>query len=70
MARSCIGLVRAARARALMAARDFVTPDDVKRVALPALRHRIALAPDAQLEGQSNDGVLTTIVDSIEAPRT
>jgi MoxR-like ATPase len=68
--RGSIGLVRAARARALMAARDFVTPDDVKRVALPALRHRIALAPDAQLEGQSNDGVLTAIVDSIEAPRT
>ena len=68
--RGSIGLVRAARARALMAARDFVTPDDVKRVALPALRHRIALAPDAQLEGQSADGVLTAIVDSIEAPRT
>ncbi|MBL8513599.1 MAG: MoxR family ATPase [Betaproteobacteria bacterium] len=68
--RGSIGLVRAARARALMAARDFVTPDDVKRVALPALRHRVSLAPDAQLEGQSTDGVLTAIVDSIEAPRT
>jgi MoxR-like ATPase len=68
--RGTIGLIRAARAHALIEARDFVTPDDLKAVALPVLRHRIVLAPDVQLEGQTNDGVLAAIVDSIEAPRT
>ena len=67
--RGSIALVRAARARALSAGRDFVTPDDIKSIALPALRHRIALAPDMQLEGQTNDRVLKAIIDSIEAPR-
>jgi MoxR-like ATPase len=67
--RGSIALVRAARARALAAGRDFVTPDDIKSIALPALRHRIALAPDMQLEGQTADRVLQSIIDSIEAPR-
>jgi MoxR-like ATPase len=68
--RGSIALIRAARARALGEARDFVTPDDIKAVALPALRHRIALAPDVQLEGQTVDRILTAIVDSIEVPRS
>ena len=67
--RGSISLVRAARARALASGRDFVTPDDIKSIALPALRHRVALAPDMQLEGQTTDRVLQAIVDSIEAPR-
>ena len=50
--RGAIALVRGARAAALLEGRRFVTPDDVKRIALPALRHRIALAPDALLEGR------------------
>ena len=68
--RGSIALIRAARARALAEARDFVTPDDIKAVVLPALRHRIALAPDVQLEGQTGDRILTAIVDSIEVPRS
>jgi len=68
--RGSIALIRAARARALAAARDFVTPDDIKAIALPALRHRIALASDAQLEGQSADRLLAAIIESVEAPRT
>ncbi|MDX2217545.1 MAG: MoxR family ATPase [Burkholderiales bacterium] len=68
--RGTIGMIRAARANALLNGRDFVTPDDIKSVALPVLRHRIALAPDVQLEGQTQDGMLGLIVDSIEAPRT
>lgn len=68
--RGAIALVRAARVAALMAGRDFTTPDDVKRVALPALRHRIALAPDALLEGRSTRDLLTAVVDSTDAPRT
>jgi MoxR-like ATPase len=49
--------------------RDFVTPDDIKKIALPALRHRIALAPDALLEGRKPDDLLTAVVASIAAPR-
>jgi MoxR-like ATPase len=67
--RGAIALVRAARATALMQARDFITPDDVKQHALPALRHRVLLAPDAQLEGRSVDELLHGAVESVEAPR-
>jgi MoxR-like ATPase len=67
--RGSISLVRAARAKALSQGRDFVTPDDIKSIALPALRHRVALASDMQLEGQTTDRVLQSIIDSIEAPR-
>ncbi|MEO5669972.1 MAG: MoxR family ATPase, partial [Ramlibacter sp.] len=67
--RGAIALVRAARATALLQARDFITPDDVKRHALPALRHRVLLAPDAQLEGHSVDELLRNALDSVEAPR-
>jgi MoxR-like ATPase len=67
--RGAIALVRAARATALLAARDFVTPDDIKQHALPALRHRVMLAPDAQLEGREVDELLATALDSVEAPR-
>ena len=67
--RGAIALVRAARALALIEARDFVTPDEIKRMALPALRHRVALAPDTQLEGREVDEVLTDVVASVAAPR-
>ncbi len=67
--RGAIALVRAARATALMQERDFVTPDDVKRHALPALRHRVMLAPDAQLEGREVTELLSAALDGVEAPR-
>ena len=67
--RGAIALVRAARAAALLDVRDFVTPDDIKRYALPVLRHRVLLAPDAQLEGRKIDELLSTMLDSVEAPR-
>lgn len=67
--RGAIALVRAARALALIEGRDFVTPDEIKRMALPALRHRVALAPDTQLEGREVDEVLTDVVASVAAPR-
>ena len=68
--RGAIALVRAARVVALMQGRDFVTPDDIKRIALPALKHRIALAPDALLEGRSPRDLLAAVVESVAAPRT
>ena len=67
--RGSIALVRCARAQAVLAGRDFVTPDDVREVALPALRHRIALAPELQLEGQSTDIVLQALLARVDAPR-
>jgi MoxR-like ATPase len=67
--RGAIALVRIARSLALLESRDFVTPDDIKRYALPTLRHRVSLAPDAQLEGREVDALLASALDSIEAPR-
>ncbi len=67
--RGAISLVRGARALALMEARNYVTPDDIKKVALPCLRHRIALAPDALLEGRKPNELLTGIIESTAAPR-
>ena len=67
--RGAIAMVRAARAAALLAGRDFVTPDDVKRCALPALRHRVLLAPDAQLEGRRVDELIADLLATVEAPR-
>ena len=52
-----------------MAGRDFVTPDDVKKVATPALRHRIALAPELEIEGHATDSVLEHVLGEVEAPR-
>jgi len=67
--RGAIAMVRAARAAALLGGRDFVTPDDVKRCALPALRHRVLLAPDAQLEGRRVDELIVELLATVEAPR-
>jgi MoxR-like ATPase len=67
--RGAIALVRGARVVALMDGRSFVTPDDIKRIALPALRHRVALAPDAILEGRRPNELLADMIDSVAAPR-
>ena len=67
--RGALALVRGARAVALLDGRNYVTPDDIKRVALPALRHRIALAPDALLEGRTANDVLTDVIAAVSAPR-
>lgn len=67
--RGTMALVRAARAGALMHGRDFITPDDVARQALPALRHRVMISPDAQLEGLVVDDLLRSALASVQAPR-
>ena len=67
--RGGIALVRVARGIALLDGRDFVTPDDIKHIAVPALRHRIAVAPELEIEGLHADDVLRGILDSVEAPR-
>ena len=67
--RGAISLVRVGKAFAAMAGRDFVTPDDIKAAALPVLRHRVAIAPELAISGQSVDQTLEGIIRSTEAPR-
>ena len=67
--RGGIALVRAARAAALLAGRDFVTPDDVKDMALPALRHRVTPSPELEIEGQGADTILQALLEKTNAPR-
>jgi len=68
--RGGIALVRAARAMALLAGRDFATPDDVKRIAPAALRHRMLTAPELEIEGHTSDTILKSLLAQVEAPRT
>ena len=67
--RSANMIATAARALAAMQGRDYVIPDDVKTIALPALRHRVVLAPGAEIEGLAADAVIRQILDQIAAPR-
>jgi MoxR-like ATPase len=67
--RAADALAQATRAYAAMNGRDFAIPDDVKRLALPALRHRIVLGPTAEIEGRTADMVLENILTQIEVPR-
>ena len=62
-------LATAARAKAALDGRDFVIPDDVKSIALPALRHRVILSPVAEIEGRSADELLQDIIENTQAPR-
>ena len=62
-------LALAARARAALEGRDYVIPDDVKALALPALRHRVILSPAAEIEGRQVDQVVANLVQQVEAPR-
>ena len=68
--RASIALIRAAKGQALLNGNDFVTPDDVKQVALPVLRHRLHLAADLEIEGAPVDDVVARILDQVEAPRS
>ena len=67
--RGATALMSAARAWAWLSGRDYVTPDDVKALARPALRHRVALRPEAELEGVTPDAVLEGVLGSVPVPR-
>jgi MoxR-like ATPase len=62
-------LALAARARAALEGRDYAIPDDIKALALPALRHRVILSPAAEIEGRGVDDTLLALIERIEAPR-
>ena len=67
--RAAAMIASAARALAAFEGRDFVIPDDVKRLAQPALRHRLVLSPSAEIEGEGVDSVLAQIIERQPAPR-
>jgi MoxR-like ATPase len=67
--RGATALLATAKAWAWLSGRDYVTPDDVKALARPTLRHRVAVRPEAELEGVTADGVLDSVLASVAAPR-
>ncbi|GHF77187.1 MoxR-like ATPase [Amycolatopsis bartoniae] len=67
--RGATALLAATRAWAWLAGRDYATPDDVKSLARPALRHRLDLRPEAELEGGTADGVLDRVLATVPVPR-
>jgi len=67
--RSGVLLARAARARAGLHGRDYTIPDDVKVLALSALRHRLVLSPAAEVDGQRVDDTLAEVIEATDVPR-
>jgi MoxR-like ATPase len=67
--RASIALLNGSKAYAAVNGRDFVTPEDIKFIALPVLRHRVMLTPDKEMEGVSTDEVISQIIDKVEVPR-
>ncbi|KOU52574.1 AAA family ATPase [Streptomyces sp. NPDC060334] len=67
--RGATALLATARAWAWLVGRDYVTPDDVKALALPTLRHRVQLRPEAEMEGVTADAVITAILSHVPVPR-
>jgi len=67
--RAGVALLRGARAAAAIEGRDFIVPDDVQEVAALALRHRILLTPEAEIEGRRVDELIAEVVRSVEVPR-
>jgi MoxR-like ATPase len=67
--RGATALLATSRAWAWLSGREYVTPDDVKALARPTLRHRVQLRPEAELEGTTADGVLEAVLASVPVPR-
>jgi MoxR-like ATPase len=67
--RGGIALLRSGRCLAALQGRDFITPDDIKTLAMPVLRHRVILRPEAELEGLTPDRVLAGVLEGIPVPR-
>ncbi|MBF2099132.1 MAG: MoxR family ATPase [Gloeomargaritaceae cyanobacterium C42_A2020_066] len=67
--RAAVAWLQAGRARAWMAGRDYVTPDDLQVLALPLLQHRLILKPEAQLEGVQLSELIQQLVEQVPVPR-
>ncbi len=66
--RASLGLIRAAQASAVLRNRDFVTPDDIKHLAVSVLAHRLVLTPEARMNSVSRDLIIGEILESVRAP--
>ena len=67
--RSANMLASASRALAVLRGRDFVTPDDVKALAVSVLRHRVVLSPGAEIDGTTAEAVVRQVLEQVAAPR-
>jgi MoxR-like ATPase len=67
--RASLAILRAAKANAAIKGRDFVTPEDIKEMVLPVLRHRIILTPEKEMEGLTADDLIENMLKAIEVPR-
>ncbi len=67
--RASLAILSTSKAIAAIRGRDFVTPDDIKFVAIPVLKHRVMLTPEKEMEGVSSSDVIKQIVEQIEVPR-
>jgi MoxR-like ATPase len=67
--RAAIALLLCSKALAAIRGRDFPTPDDIRDIAAPVLRHRLALRAEAELEGATTDAVVSDILKTVEVPR-
>jgi MoxR-like ATPase len=67
--RSAVAWLQASKANAWVSGRDFVTPDDIKAIAPPLLRHRLILRPEAQLDGLKVDGLVASLLGQVAVPR-
>jgi MoxR-like ATPase len=67
--RASLSILTSAKSFALIHGRDFVSPEDIKTVAYPVLRHRVILSPEKEMEGVTADEIIRQIIDKIEVPR-
>ncbi|NDV95672.1 MoxR family ATPase [Dysgonomonas sp. 521] len=67
--RASLAILNASKAMAAIRGRDFITPDDIKEVAVPVLRHRILLTPEKEMDGTSADTIICQLIDKAEVPR-
>ncbi len=67
--RASLALINSSKAIAAMAGRDFVTPDDIIKMAIPVLSHRVMLSPEKEMEGLTSADIITQIIKKIEVPR-
>lgn len=67
--RASLAIFNASKALAAIRGRDFVTPDDIKEMAVPVLRHRILLTPEKEMDGTSTDTIVCQIIDKTQVPR-
>jgi MoxR-like ATPase len=67
--RASIAILKASKAFAAMSGRDFVTPEDIKRAAIPVLHHRVIVTPEREMEGVTSKQIITQIIENVEIPR-